>query len=89
MSFFSWIYLRFYPPRLVSGLGRNHPFVGTSNISAFRGGGSFILSFLAGESRCVSLQPLLVERNFLDIVFSRAGDTNTPNNMLDFTNKWA
>ena len=32
-------------------------------------------------------QPLLVERNFLDIVFSRVGDTNTPNNMLDFTNK--
>ena len=83
MSFFSWIYLRFYPPRLVSGLGRNHPFVGTSNISAF-GGGSFILSFLAGESRCVSLQPLLVERNFLDIVFSGAEGINGLNNIPSF-----
>ena len=29
-------------------------------------------------------QSLLVERNFLDIVFSKAGDINTFNNILGF-----
>ena len=63
----------FCPPHLVSRLDVEIPFVGASNISALRGGGSFILSSLAGESRCIGLQHLLVERIFLDIVLVALG----------------
>ena len=35
----------------------------------------------------LSLQPLLVERNFLEIVFRGADDINNPNNLFGFEGK--
>ena len=35
----------------------------------------------------MGLQPLLVERNFLEIVFRGADDINNPNNLFGFEGK--
>ena len=35
----------------------------------------------------IDLQPLLVERSFLEIMFRGAGDINNPNNILGFEGK--
>ena len=54
---------------------RLYPLLRKDNILLLAGG---------GVENVIGLQALLGERSFLEIVWSRAGDTRSPNNILGF-----